>query len=95
MKKISIICSGWLHKLNARWMALTLKQQQKYIQLLFIVYLLLTTSVIINTWYAVIRSDPSIQVEHIAQPAFQKKTSNTVVLDTGNNILKFKIDEFR
>jgi len=92
MKTIRINIDKWFDKQDKSWRALSLGKQRRYTLCLFLVYLLLTTVVILKVWYDMAKSSNRMIIEHIDSPA-RKKESSASQVDTLSTKLKEKIYE--
>lgn len=72
MKKLKVMMDGYSNKLNAQWKSLSTEKQHRYTLYIFLLYVLLTVSVIIKIWYDTSQSDNHLGIEHIENP-IQKK----------------------
>lgn len=62
-------------RLDNKWRRLPVHKQQRYMLLLFVVYLLLTITVIISIWYEMGTPKKGRSIEHIENPIIKKSTS--------------------
>lgn len=92
MKTIRINIDKWFDKQDKSWRALSLDRQRKYTPGFFLVYLLLTTVVILKVWYDMAKSNNRMVIEHIDNPV-RKKENSASQLDTLSTKLKEKIYE--
>lgn len=92
MKTIKINIDKWFDKQDKSWRALSLDKQRRYTLCLFLVYLLLTTVVILKVWYDMAKSNNRMVIEHIDNPV-RKKENSASKLDTLSTKLKENIYE--
>lgn len=95
MKKIIIKMQDCLQRMTERWQALSFKQQQRFILIVFAGYLLLSVTVILKAWYGSGHQGYSMSIEHIGNPMIRKKDSGIVVMDSISIILKKRLHEFQ
>lgn len=83
----------WLHSLDERWRALSIKKQRRFTLYFFAGYLLLTAGVIFKVCHDAGKPNKCISIEHIENPVLKKKESPASLPDTLSTILKNKIYE--
>ncbi|MVZ63726.1 nitrogen regulatory IIA protein [Sphingobacterium humi] len=75
MKKLRIEISNWFDKLDRKWRAMPVKEQQRKTLLLFAGYALLSFIVLLEVCYDVAHSDNTMTIEHIENPIRQNNSS--------------------
>lgn len=93
IKRVSIAINNWLDKFSERWRSLSVRQQHRYILLIFSGYAILTIGVMLKVCYDVLRGDKQMSIEHIETPVAKKKTSCTTMQDSISKILKREMHE--
>ena len=72
MKKLKATMDRYFGKLNEHWKSLPTENQHQYTLYVFVVYLLLTASVIFKVCYDTSRSGNDMVIEHIENPVPKK-----------------------
>jgi hypothetical protein len=93
IKRLRTAINNWLDKLGERWRSLSVRQQHRYILLVFSGYAILTIGVMLKVCYDVLQGGEQMSIEHIESPVAKKKTSGTTVQDSISTILKKKMHE--
>lgn len=93
MKATKTKLSIWLNKLGHRWKGLALEKQQKYILLLFAVYLLIYVTVLSKVWYSVLHPGERMNIEHMENPILLLRNPEINSTDSISKIFKGKVYE--
>ena len=78
----------WLIEIDARWRALPLKKQYKYILHCFISYMILTLVVTLSVWFETRKDSSKLDVERIENALLKKNESTTSLGDSLLLIIK-------
>jgi hypothetical protein len=78
----------WCTKIDARWKALPLKKQYRYILYCFISYLILNIGVTLTVWFKMGKANNNLDVEHIENPVVKKNESTILLRDSLLLIIK-------
>lgn len=78
----------WLIQIDARWRALPLKKQYKYILYCFISYFILTVVVTLCVWFETRKDSSKLDVERIENALLKKNESTASLRDSLLLILK-------
>lgn len=71
MKKMKETIHRCFDKIDNRWKRLSIKKQHQYLIVLFIGYLLLTSTVIFKIWYDTGSNEAKMPVNHIENPVMK------------------------
>lgn len=93
MKRLRAKIDSWLDRLDDQWKALPREKQFKYTILFFLGYAVLTTAVVLHTWYNAGKTNSHVTMDHIENPVMKNSESGTQVQDSLSTILKNKIYE--
>jgi hypothetical protein len=74
MKTIRINIDKWFDRQDKSWRGLSLEKQRKYTLCLFLVYLLLTSVVILKVWYDMSKSNNRMVIGHIENHVRKKES---------------------
>lgn len=91
MKKIRTIIGAWVDNLDERWQHLSLQKQRRYVLYSFLVYLLLTATVLLKVSYDTIKSRHSMSIAHINNPVVLPKKPDASIRDSISKKLNKKI----
>lgn len=88
MKDLRTNIDMWCTKIDARWKALPLKKQYRYILYCFISYLILNIGVTLTVWFKMGKANNNLDVEHIENPVVKKNESTILLRDSLLLIIK-------
>jgi len=81
MKKLKNNIDKWLDKQDKRWQGLPVGKQHRYALYFFVIYLLLTATVIVKIWDDAGTSQKGIAIEPIENPVLKNLKTNKNRID--------------
>ncbi|MBP4142084.1 nitrogen regulatory IIA protein [Flavobacterium sp. P4023] len=88
MENLRTNIDQWLIQIDARWRALPLKKQYKYILYCFISYLILTVVVTLSVWFETGKNSSKLDEDRIENALIKKNESTTSLGDSLLLIIK-------